>query len=175
MRELKPLQMAVDMLQRQRDDAARHLAQRRAQRTVAEQQLEQLNTYAAEIQSKWIARPSSPDAAVLHHHYQFLAKLDQAVAYQHRVLGLNDQQIAQAQGKLIEAEHQLMRFEHVLKARQTEFNQRRQRREQKNMDDMAAQTFVRRQRRQAGRAEVEWAVDLPMESVSSSTGFEVTP
>lgn len=165
MRELKPLQMAVDMLQRQRDETAQVLAQRRAQHTLAEQQLQQINGYAAELQSKWLSRAGTPDAALLHHHYQFLAKLDQAVAYQHRVLAMHDQQIAQAQSQLIEAEHKLLRFEQVLTARRNEFNHRRQRREQKNMDDMAAQAYVRRQRRQAAAAELEWAADLPTQAV----------
>lgn len=147
MSDLRPIELAADMAKRQRDEVARLVAQRQAQKQAAVQQLQQLQTYVNETENKWIRRDVASDAAVMHHHYQFLEKLQHAIGYQARVIQTHEAQIAQAQAALIEAEHKLKRFLHVLDVRKAEIARSHARQEQKQMDEMAAQMAARQSRR----------------------------
>lgn len=147
MANFRPLALAADLAMRQRDDVARTLAQRQGQKQAALMQLQQLQAYVNETENKWINRHVASDGAVMHHHYQFLEKLAHAIDYQHRVIQTHEVQIAQAQAALIEAEHKLKRFQHVLDARKAAIAQGRARQEQKQMDEMAAQMAARQARR----------------------------
>ena len=155
MSDLRALDLAADMALRERDEVARTLAQRRGQRQMAVQQLEQLQAYVLETENKWMDRQSASAAAVLHHHYQFLGKLDHAIAYQQRVIQGQDMQLAQVQQALLEAEHKLNRFEHVLKRKRAEIALRQERQVQKQMDEMATNMVVRKARRQEAMQQAE--------------------
>lgn len=157
MSESRPLVLAADMARRQRDEVAQLVAQRQAQRQGAVMQLEQLQAYVQETENKWIGRGQATDAAVLHHHYQFIEKLDHAMAYQRRVIQTHDAQIVQAQSALVAAEHKLKRLTHVLDARQAVIDQRQARQEQKQMDAMASMMMLRQVRRAQRHDEAERA------------------
>jgi flagellar FliJ protein len=144
--DLRPLELAADMAKRQRDEVARRVAQRQAQRQSATLQLQQLQAYVVETENKWIARTMASDAAVMHHHYQFLEKLQHAIGYQERVIQTHASQIAQAQSALVEAEHKLKRFQHVLDTRKSTIADKRMRQEQKQMDEMASRMAARQSR-----------------------------
>lgn len=147
MANLRPLELASDMAKRQRDDAARVVAQRQGQKQAAAMQLQQLQAYVSETENKWIGRNVASDAAVMHHHYQFLEKLQHAIDYQQRVIQTHEAQITQAQTALIAAEHKLKRFQHVLDTRRAVIAQGQARQEQKQMDEMASQMMARQSRR----------------------------
>lgn len=152
MSNLRPLEMAADLARRQRDEVARMVAQRQAQRQSAVQQMQQLQAYVTETESKWIERGKASDAAVMHHHYQFLDKLQHAIQFQERVIQTHDGQILQAQKALVEAEHKLQRFQHVLDARKAVIVSQQMRQEQKQMDEMASQMASRMAARQIRHA-----------------------
>ena len=67
-------------------------------------------------------------------------------SYSNWVIQTHASQIAQAQSALVEAEHKLKRFQHVLDTRKSTIAGKRMRQEQKQMDEMASQMAARQSR-----------------------------
>ena len=74
----------------------------------------------------------------MHHHFQFLAKLDHAIAFQRNVLQGQGQRVEQARQALLAAEQHQSRFEKIQTMRQQAHALELQRTEQKLMDEMAS-------------------------------------
>jgi flagellar FliJ protein len=86
---------------------------------------------------------------MLHHHYQFMERLNQAITLQDGVLASNRQRVEAARQLLIQAEFRLASFKQVLATRQAAVTKTRQRQEQKQMDEFASRQTQRQQRLQA--------------------------
>ena len=144
MSALKALQMAMEIGERQRDEAARAVALARQHQQAAQNQQDQLEAYARETEAKWLRRAQVTAAPeLMQHHYQFMAKLEQAIQFQTNVIRNHVNQVEQLRLALILVEQRLARFKHVLAARQREMAQLQARREQRQMDEMASQMALR--------------------------------
>lgn len=135
----KSLQLAIDMAQRQRDQIARDLAAALHNEVAAAGQKDMLDAYARETEVKWMARAqaaTSPE--LMRHHYQFLAKLEQAIQFQQGVIQSHVDRVAQVRHTLMQAEQKLARFQHLFSARQAEAMKLQSRRDQKQADEWAA-------------------------------------
>jgi len=156
MKALKAVQIAIDLAQRRRDDAAKVLAQAVQHQQAAQGQMDQLQAYARETESKWINRAQvSASPALMQHHYQFMAKLDQAVVFQQSVLQNHEHRVSQVRQALVEAEQRLNSFEHVLASRQAQNNAVLNRRQQRETDELASRMGLQRNRR-IGEEETQW-------------------
>lgn len=149
MSALKALQTAMELGERQRDDAARAVALAHQNQQAAQNQQDQLEAYARETEAKWLRRAQVTAAPeVMQHHYQFMAKLQQAIQFQTNVIRNHVNHVEQLRQGLIQVEQRLARFKHVFGARHREMAQLQARREQQQMDEMASQMALRRGGRQ---------------------------
>ena len=139
MKSSNAIQLAIDLAQRKRDAAAKALAQALQTEQAGQLQLQQLESYARETEAKWLGRgQQGTSAELMHHHFQFLAKLDHAIAFQRNVLQGQGQRVEQARQALLAAEQHQSRFEKIQTMRQQAHALELQRTEQKLMDEMAS-------------------------------------
>jgi flagellar FliJ protein len=139
MSALKSLSLAIELATRRRDQAMQVLMQLRQEEARAQGQLDQLLGYADETTSKWAvgARPeTSPE--LLTHHYQFMSRLQHAAGLQQGVIEDARRRVEAAQKSLLETEFRLAGLQQVLKKKQAELALQQARREQRDMDEMAA-------------------------------------
>ena len=144
MSELKSVQLAIDLATRDRDELAKIVA--RVERSLAfvNEQMAQLEGYAAETDSRWIGSASrnlSPE--LMRHHYQFMDRLQQAIAMQSGAIVNTGTQLEQAKGNLLRAEFRLSGLNQILKNRQVDLRRAARRREQREMDEFAAMQYAR--------------------------------
>ncbi len=136
---LDSIRLAVELATRQRDQARQDLAQAQQVLQFAQDQFNQLEGYAEETQGRWVtqsAGQSTPE--LMRHYYQFMDKLYQAIAMQSQVLHDANQRVQAREKALLEAEFKLASRETVRDGLQKAANQRRDRREQKQLDELAA-------------------------------------
>ena len=144
------LLLAIDLATSRRDEALAQLQKAMRSEAFAQDQMDQLQQYALETEARWMQGAqvsTSPD--MLHHHYQFMERLNQAITLQDGVLASNRQRVEAARQLLIQAELRLASFKQVLATRQAAVTKTRQRQEQKQMDEFASRQTQRQQRLQA--------------------------
>ena len=163
MNPLHAVDLAVELAHRQHDAAAKALAVGLQQQGAAQAQSEQLESYALETQGKWISRAQDlASPTLMYHHYQFMAKLDQAILFQVSILQNHAQRVAQLRLGLLTADQRLTQFEQVLAARKAVITLDRNRREQRQMDELAAQMTLRKgpqHSRHLGAEESAWPLN----------------
>ena len=131
--------LAIDLATRQRDAEAQALMRVQSGCLFAQDQMSQLEVYAAETASRWtVAAQSGTTPELLRHHYQFLDRLQQAIGLQQGVLAAESLKLAHAKRLLLEAEFRLVSLQQVLKRKQAGLALIQSRREQKQMDEFAA-------------------------------------
>ncbi|KAF1047633.1 flagellar export protein FliJ [Xylophilus sp.] len=143
------LAVAIELAERRRDAARQRLAQAVGHQQAAQAQLDQLQGYAGETQAKWGIQPHtvrSPE--VMGHHYQFMARLQHAVGLQAEVMARHADHVDGARRALTEAELRVASLRKLAGQRAREAERSQQRREQKQLDEMAA--LQHRRRLQAG-------------------------
>lgn len=153
---LRPIQLAMELAERQRDMVAKSLAMAVQNQQAAQAQMQQLEAYARETEVKWMQRAqvaASPE--LMQHHYQFMAKLEQAIAFQVRVIDNHTGRVMQVRLSLIEVEQRLARFKHILAMRQAEITLVHNRLEQRQMDELASRMGHQR-RRPLDAEESQW-------------------
>lgn len=136
---LASIQLAIELATRQRDQARQDLAQAQQVLQFAQDQFNQLEGYAQETQGRWVTQSggqSTPE--LMRHYYQFMDKLYQAIAMQSQVLHDASQRVQAREKALLEAEFKLASRETVRDGMQRAANQKRERREQKQVDELAA-------------------------------------
>ncbi|SFF28929.1 flagellar export protein FliJ [Paracidovorax wautersii] len=154
MSSLQAFLVAVEMAERQRDAARQALQDIRRTRHAAQQQFDQLQGYAEEIQDRWGAREDmvvKPE--VMHHQYQFMDRLGQAIGMQNGVLDEQAGRVHAAEQRLLQAELRLASLKKVVDKRRRELEQLQARREQKQTDERAAIQAARADRRPMGEEE----------------------
>ncbi|MDD5030260.1 MAG: flagellar export protein FliJ [Rhodoferax sp.] len=142
----KSILLAIDLASAQRDQAQSRLQQARQADAFAHAQMQQLIDYLQETEQRWLngARTSvAPE--MLRHHYQFVARLIQAIGLQEGVLKGSQQRLDLAHQELLGIELRLASFKQLLATRRASLAQRQQRSEQKQMDEFAT-LLVQRQR-----------------------------
>ena len=144
MPQLKSILLAIELATRSRDDAAKALVQVTRNLGFSEEQMEQLEGYSSDTDSRWISAPAGMfSAEMIRHHYQFMDRLQQAIGLQTGVIAEAHNQVDQASRNLLQAEFRLSGLNQILKARQASLAQRNKRREQTVTDEFAAMAFFR--------------------------------
>jgi flagellar protein FliJ len=145
----RSLLLAIDLATFRRDEALAQLQKATRSQAFAQDQMDQLQQYAQETEARWMQGAQvSTSPEMLHHHYQFMARLNQAITLQEGVLGSNRQRVEAARQLLMQAEFRMASFKQVLATRQAAITKAHQRQEQKQMDEFASQQTQRQQRLQ---------------------------
>ena len=144
MSALKSVQLAIELATRDRDELAKVVARVEQNLTFGHSQMAQLEGYAAETDSRWIGSASRQlSQELIRHHYQFMDRLQQAIALQSGNIANTERQLEQAKGNLVRAELRLSGLNQVLKSRQAVLVRTEQRREQRQTDEFAALQHAR--------------------------------
>lgn len=136
------LGVAIEAATRKRDAARKLLLDALAAQATGQAQLNQLKSYAQEMDARWgmqSDRMVKPE--VMFHHYQFMNRLGHAVGLQTGVMGQHAARVETARRQLLEAELRLNSLSRVVEMRQREQDLAAQRREQKQTDERAALRF----------------------------------
>ena len=145
MSALKSIALAIELADRERDEAVKGVAQ--AQRAVAFalQQMEQLESYANDTDARWLqSQARAVPMELMRHHYQFMDRLQQAITLQTSVIGNARRQVEVNQQLLVKAEHRLAGLNQVHAARLKKLQLQQARREQQQTDEFASLRYVRR-------------------------------
>ncbi len=141
---IQTLNKVVELAHKRRDEALAKLAQLRREMAQAQDQMQQLQSYADEALQRWSQRSSvGVDAQVLQHHRQFMQKIDHAMEFQRGVLGQRQAQLDQAQQQVHVAERDLAGLRKYTDGKVQALLQRAQREEQKQTDEMALTIHLR--------------------------------
>lgn len=139
MSSLNALAVAVEVASRKRDDARKVLQDTLAAQLAARAQLEQLEDYARETQSRWgIRADTAMKPEVMYHHYQFMDRLGYAAGVQQGVVGDHERRVDVARRTLLEAELRLASLRKVVEKRRDDLERAEMRRDQKQTDERAA-------------------------------------
>lgn len=136
---LKSLALAIELETVKRDQAARVLAQLNRSHLFAQDQMTQLEVYAAETDTKWtVSAKISATPELMRHHYQFMGRLYQAIELQKDVIETSAFKVSAGKQQLLEADFRLASLKLVLTKKKADLSQLQSRREQKQMDEFAA-------------------------------------
>lgn len=139
MSALNALTVAVEAAERQRDQARQALLNTRRAQMAAQAQLDQLQGYANETESRWGMRANAAVAPeVMFHHYQFMDRLGHAIGLQTAVVQDHERRVSIAQNKLLATELRVTSLKKLIDKRRHELQQAQTRREQKQTDERAA-------------------------------------
>jgi len=146
----KSILLAIDLATAQREQAQAQLQKARQADAHAQGQMQQLQDYLQEIEQRWMkGAQASTSSELLHHHYQFTTRLNQAILLQNGVLQGSHARIEAARQQLLKVEIRLASFKQLLANRRAVQAERQQRSEQRQTDEFANLQTHRRQRIQA--------------------------
>lgn len=149
MSAVKSVLLAIEVASGRRDQAGKGLLHAQRAHLFAQDQMAQLQTYAAETEAKWAtAAQVSTTPELMRHHYQFMERLHHAIGLQVGVLENASQKVEAARRVLLDAEFRLSGLKQVLKKKQADIALVQARREQKQMDEFAALAGGRSERAQ---------------------------
>ncbi len=147
MSNLSSLELAVSVAKRLRDQAQQDLNQAQQSLLFEQGQFVQLQSYSDETEARWITQSrsvSSPE--LMRHYYQFMGKLQQAVAMQRDIVQDAVRRVELRQEALLQVEFTLSGRESLCQQARSDLRQRAERQEQKLNDDMAAVQHQRHKR-----------------------------
>lgn len=135
---LNALRIAIELAERERDAARQGLYGALFAQRAAQAQLDQLQSYAQEIETRWGPRAEARlQPQVLQHHYQFIGRLQHAAGLQTQVVQDHAARLQQVQDQLLKAEQRLLSLRKMLSHKEREQMQSQVRREQKQTDERA--------------------------------------
>ncbi|GAB3488047.1 flagellar export protein FliJ [Curvibacter fontanus] len=144
MSALKSLALAIEVATRARDQADQALMQARRAVQQAQGQLDQLESYAADTESRWAtAAAVTISAELMHHHQHFLQRLHQATGMQGGVIVDLQLQAETARQRCVKEEVRLAALQQLVKKKLGARAQLEARREQKQMDELAILKYAR--------------------------------
>ena len=145
MSSLNALMVAIDAASRKRDEARQAVQERLRSQQAAQTQMEQLQHYVQEMQTRWGAQENqSVQPEVMFHQYQFMDRLQHAIGLQTRVLADLAIRLEAAQKALMACELRVSSQRKVVEVRRRDLALSQMRREQKETDERAAIQFFRR-------------------------------
>lgn len=131
--------LAIEVATRKRDQAMQDLMHAQSTLAYAQGQMEQLETYGIETESRWLnAAQTSTTPELMRHHYQFMDRLTHAIGLQQVVLVNALEKTNDAKKLVLEAEFRLTSLKQVLKKKQASLAVCQNRREQKQTDEFAS-------------------------------------
>ena len=144
MSALKSLALAIEVATRARDEADQAWQQARRSVQFARSQLDQLEAYAADTEARWAtASAVSLSAELMSHHQHFMQRLRHATGLQSGVINDLERQAEAARQRRVQQELRLRAFQQLLDKKLAARAQLEARREQKQMDELAALQFAR--------------------------------
>jgi flagellar protein FliJ len=150
MTAIQTLHKVVDLAQKRRDEALASLTRLQRELLAAQEQMDQLQAYAEEAQQRWSARGASGvDPMLLHHHRQFMQKIDHAMDFQRGVLSNREALVQQGQQQVHVAERDLAGLRKYTDGKVHALLQKAQRQEQKATDELALSIHLRQSLAQA--------------------------
>ena len=139
MSNLTALAVAVEAASRKRDEARKIMQSVLAAQKAAHAQLQQLEDYANETQSRWGMRADATvKPEVMYHHYQFMDRLGHAAAIQSSVVNAQAGRVEMARNALLQAELRLTSLKKVMDKRRHDAELHQMRKDQKQTDERAA-------------------------------------
>jgi flagellar FliJ protein len=149
MHKFNSLQLAIELASVKRDQALAELQKVRKALGFAQSQMGQLEQYARETEQRWTCNAQAGTTPeLLHHHYQFMARLQQAISLQANVINGSNRTVELAEQRMLQAEFRLASLKVVLSKRLAEVDKTRQRQEQKLTDEFAMMQTLRQRRMQ---------------------------
>jgi flagellar FliJ protein len=148
MSNLQTLHKVVDLAARRRDDALTTLGQAQRELQAAQDQMNQLRSYADEALLRWAQRSTTGgvDANLLHHHRQFMEKITHAIEFQQAVQRSREEVVERAQAQVYAAERDVAGLRKYAERKQQVIEHRALRQEQKATDEMALTVHLRQSR-----------------------------
>ncbi len=144
MSALKSLTLAIEVATRSRDQADQAMLQARRALQYAQGQLDQLESYAADTESRWAtAAAVTVNAELMRHHQQFLQRLRHAAGMQGGVINDLQRQAEAARQRCLQAEVRLAALQQLVKKKISAQAQLEARREQKQMDELSGLKYAR--------------------------------
>jgi flagellar FliJ protein len=141
---LKSIDLAIEVALKKRDLAGKHMVDAQRNLQFEHNQLDQLESYAADSEARWSASAQvSMTPELLRHHYQFMDRLRQAIVLQQTTITDVQLQLEVLRKLLITAEMRLSSLQKLRARKQSEHSAVLARREQKQTDEFAAMQFAR--------------------------------
>ena len=137
--------LAVELATKHRDVCQGRLAL--AKRTVRQDldQMNQLKAYANDKDARWMqAGVTVFSGELVKHHYQFMVRLQQAMAQQTGVIQSSELVVEKVARALLDAEVRLAGLNEILQLRLRAKEVVQKRREQKQTDEFASQQYTRK-------------------------------
>ncbi len=147
MKRLALLQTLLEREQKRRDEAM--AAVRAAVHNAEAQQLQadDLTTYRSDYCQKWSAQfQQAAQIEILRSYHGFLGRLEQAITQQQSVVAHAQRGVESARQRLIEREIRVATVERLIKRRQALLAKIEDRRDQKNLDELAQRSSTVRAR-----------------------------
>jgi len=144
MPQLRGLLLAFDLATRRRDEAIAALLRVQRGQLGAQDQMAQLESYAAETELKWaVGSRTSVQPEIVQHYDQFMGRLQQAAMMQRAVVDDHGRASDVARQVLLEAEVRVAGLKRLLEKRRFALARVQAGREQKHMDELSALQFRR--------------------------------
>ena len=145
MSAFKSLALAIELATAKRDQALAQLQAMWRAHAFAQEQMSQLRQYAQETDQRWTqGAQKSTTPELLHHHYQFMERLQHAMALQTGVIANAERQVESARLALVQAEVRLAGLTQLLATRLSAAGKLQMRREQVATDEFASQHYLRK-------------------------------
>ncbi len=139
MKRLQLLYTLLDREQKRRDEVKTILGNAFANLEAQQKQVDGLKAYRAEYCAKWSGNfRQSATIEILRSYHGFLARLDQAVAQQGNVVAHAQRAVDAAKARLLQKEIRVKTVERLIERRKAMLARVADRRDQKNLDEMAA-------------------------------------
>lgn len=145
MAQLRALSLAIDQARRRRDAALEAMLRARQACQGAQDQMEQLRSYARDTETRWAlgaCRSTQPEIVL--HYDHFMDRLQQAVDLQQGVVTELSRTLTDARQCLLQAEVRAAGLQRLLEQRRSEAQRCQAVRDQKQQDELAALLVRRR-------------------------------
>ncbi len=139
MSAVKSVLLAIDVAARQRDGAGKVLARIQRNWRGAQDQMDQLEAYAADTESKWaVSARVQVMPEIVRHYYQFTDRLQQAITLQRNALAGLHREFSAAKKLLLDAEIRIASLNRLLGRKHSDLHRLQAGREQKQLDEFSA-------------------------------------
>ena len=144
---LNSLQIVIDLSRRRRDQVGVRVTAAQRELNNAQQQLEQLNQFAHEGQTRWLSRAAEGVTAVLMQHQQeFAEKIQHAIQFQMNVIAQREEALQAELSALQAAEREMATLEKVAERTRNAQQVAAGKAEQKRNDEMAMSMLAHQRR-----------------------------
>ena len=147
MKRLALLQTLLEREHKRRDEAMATVRAAVQNAEAQQRQADDLTTYRSDYCQKWSVQvQQAAQIEILRSYHGFLARLDQAITQQQSVVAHAQRGVESTRQRLIEREIRVATVERLIKRRQALLAKIEDRRDQKNLDELAQRSSTVRAR-----------------------------